>query len=35
MLQMQYFIKGYGLYIIFDNFNFKVGGCICTAKRYL
>ena len=29
------FIKGYGVYIKFDNFIFKKGGCIETAKRNL
>ena len=32
-LPLQHFIKGYGIYI--DNFTFKVGGCIGSAKRNL
>ena len=33
MLTLQHFIKGYGIYINFDNFTSKVVGCIGTAKR--
>ena len=35
MFTFQHFFKGYGIYINFDNFNFKVDGCIDIAKRKL
>ena len=32
---MEHFIKDYRIYIKFDKFTVKVGGCIGTTKRNL